>query len=80
MKLQQEISIANGKNKIGKEYEVLIESKTFDGKYYVARSYMDVPENDGFVYLKNNCEDLKNKFVKCRIIDANGYDLIGEIL
>lgn len=80
MKLQQHISSENGKNKIGKEYEVLIESKTFDGKYYVARSYMDVPEIDGFVYLKNTCEDLKNKFVKCRIIDANGYDLIGEIL
>ena len=80
MKLQQEISSENGKNKIGKEYEVLIESKTFDGKYYVARSYMDVPEIDGFVYIKNVCEDLKNKFVKCKIIDANGYDLIGEIL
>lgn len=80
MKLQQEISSENGKNKIGKEYEVLIESKTFDGKYYVARSYMDVPEIDGFVYIKNDCEDLKNKFVKCKIIDANGYDLIGEIL
>ena len=80
MKLQQEISSENGKNKIGKEYEVLIESKTFDGKYYVARSYMDVPEIDGFVYIKNTCENLKNKFVKCKIIDANGYDLIGEIL
>lgn len=79
MKLQQEISSQNGKNKIGKEYEVLIESKTFDGKYYVARSYMDVPEIDGFVYIKNTCENLKNKFVKCKIIDANGYDLIGEI-
>ena len=57
-----------------------MESKSFDGKFYIARSYMDVPEIDGFVYLKNNSEDLKNKFVKCKIIDANGYDLIAQIL
>ncbi len=80
MKLQQEISNEKNKNLIGKEFEVLVESKSFDGKFYIARSYMDVPEIDGFVYLKNNSEDLKNKFVKCKIIDANGYDLIGEII
>ena len=80
MKLQQEISNEKNKNLIGKEFEVLVESKSFDGKFYIARSYMDVPEIDGFVYLKNNSEDLKNKFVKCKIIDSNGYDLIGEIL
>ena len=80
MKLQQEISNEKNKNLIGKEFEVLVESKSFDGKFYIARSYMDVPEIDGFVYLKNNSEDLKNKFVKCKIIDANGYDLIAQIL
>ena len=80
MKLQQSISDEIGKNRIGNEYEVLIESKTFDGKYYIARSYMDVPEIDGFIYIKNNFKDLKNKFVRCKIVDSNGYDLIGEIV
>ena len=80
MKLQQTISEGKNKNLIGKEFEVLIESKTFDGKFYVARSYMDVPEIDGFIFLKNNKKNLENKFVKCQIIDSSGYDLIGEIL
>lgn len=80
MKLQQTISDEKNKKFIGKEFEVLVESKSFDGKFYIARSYMDVPEIDGFVYIKNNCENPKNKFVKCKIVDSNGYDLIGEII
>lgn len=52
MKLQQEISNNNLQCQIGKELEVIVESKTFDGKYYASRSYMDVPDIDGFIYLK----------------------------
>ena len=80
MKLQQEISDEKNKKIIGKEFEVLIEAKTFDGKFYVARSYMDVPEIDGFVYLKNESKNLENTFVKCKITDSSGYDLIGKII
>jgi len=80
MKLQQEISNNNLQCQIGKELEVIVESKSFDGKYYASRSYMDVPDIDGFIYLKNTCDGLENKFVKCKITDAKGYDLIGEII
>lgn len=80
MNLQKEISSTLNKNLIGKELEVLVESQSFDGKYYISRSYMDVPEIDGFVYLKNNNKNLENTFVNCKIIDSNGYDLIGEII
>jgi len=84
MKLQQEISKENLEKNIGKELEVLIETKTFDGKYYVARSYMDVPDIDGFVYIEadNNIvneEEIIGKFVKCKIIDVKDYDLIGTL-
>ena len=80
MKLQQEISNNNLQCQIGKELEVIVESKTFDGKYYASRSYMDVPDIDGFIYLKNTGDGLENKFVRCKITDAKGYDLIGEII
>ena len=81
MKEQKEISEENQKNKIGKEYEVLIEDKSFDGKYLIGRTMQDVPEIDGLVYIKNENEnqDLMNKFVKCTIIKTNEYDLIGKI-
>lgn len=47
MKLQQEISKENEKKNIGRELEILIEGITPDKKYYVGRSYMDVPDIDG---------------------------------
>ena len=81
MKLQQKISEENLKQKIGNNYEVLIENKTFDNKYWVGRTKMDVPEMDGVVYIENNKEEnLINSFVKCKIIDIQGYDLIGKIM
>lgn len=80
MSLQQQISREKLKNRIGKEYEVLIENKTFDNKYLVGRTKMDVPEMDGVVYIKNTSnKDLINKFVMCKIIDVKEYDLIGEL-
>ena len=81
MKLQQKISEENLKQKIGNEYEVLIENKTFDNKYWVGRTKMDVPEMDGVVYIENNKEkNLINSFVKCKIIDIQGYDMIGKYI
>ena len=84
MKEQQEISRENLKKKIGKKYEVLIENISFDGKYYIGRTIENVPDIDGLVYIKNedklNEKDLINKFVNCKIINVNSYDLIGEII
>ena len=80
MKEQKGISEEIQKSKIGKEYEVLIEDKSFDGKYLIGRTMQDVPEIDGLVYIKNEKnQDLVNKFVKCKIIETNEYDLIGQL-
>lgn len=79
MKLQQEISAQNMKKYVGEELEVFVEAKTFDSKYYIARSYMDVPDIDGCVYIKAEEEELMDKFVKCEIIDVKEYDLIGKV-
>lgn len=80
MKLQKEISNERLKNKIGKTFDVLIENKTFDDKYYIARSYMDVPEIDGVIFIKNEKPIQIGCFKKCKIIDVKEYDLIGEIV
>lgn len=80
MKLQKQISEENLKKHIGKEYKVLIEDVFVDEDnelYYVGRTYMDVPEIDGYVYLQGEAEI--NTFVKCKITDVSEYDLIGEI-
>jgi len=82
MRLQQKLSRKNLENKIGKEYEVLIEGISFDGNYYVGRTMQDVPEMDGLVYIKTKNlqtkKDLVGNFIKCKIIDISNYDLIAE--
>ena len=79
MNLQQEISRQNLAKRIDNTYETLIENKTFDNKYWIGRTKMDIPEMDGVVYIKNNGkDDLINKFINCKIIDIKDYDLIGE--
>lgn len=80
MLLQQEITRENLKKQIGKELEVLIENKTFDRKYYVGRSYQDVPDIDGYIYIKMVPKALEGKYVKVKIIDSKEYDLIGEVV
>lgn len=79
MSLQQKISKQNLENKIGKEVEVLVEDKSFDGKTYIGRSYMDVPEIDGVVYIQSDDEIEIGSFVKCKITGVKEYDLIVEI-
>ena len=81
MSIQQEISRKNLEKRIGKEYEVLIENTTFDKKYLIGRTKMDVPEIDGIIYIPNTCDkNLINQFVRCKIVDIKEYDLIGEII
>lgn len=80
MALQKEIVEEKQKQLIGKEIEVLIETKTFDNKYYVGRSRNEVPDIDGLIYIKMTDKSLEGKFVKCKIIQYSEYDLIAEIL
>lgn len=80
MSLQQQIAMEKQKQLIGEKLEVLVETKTFDGKYYVGRSYMDVPDIDGLIYIEMIDEVLEGKFVQCEIIEANEYDLIAKLV
>ncbi len=79
MNIQNEISTEKMKEKIGQEYEVLIEDYSEDGLFYVGRSYMDSPDTDGVIYV-NIEDDLIGKFVKCKIVNSSDYDLIAEII
>lgn len=81
MKLQNEISIKCLEKNIGKEYEILIESITFDGNYYIGRTYMEVPDVDGVVYVKTENEKIKlGEFCKCIIEEVKDYDLMGKVI
>ncbi len=81
MSMQKQISKDILNSKIGKEYNVLIEAKSFDGKYYIGRTYMDVPDMDGVIFVKNDGDnDLIGNFIKCKVEDVKEYDLIGKVV
>ena len=84
MKAQKQISLEKQENKIGKNYKVLVEDISFDGKYFVGRTMQDVPEEDGLVYIKDaqnyKQEDILNHFIECQIEEVSEYDLIGKIV
>ena len=80
MKLQQEVIQEKQKELIGQELEILIEAKTFDNNYYIGRSYREVPDIDGLIYVPMVEKELQGKFVKCKIVQVQGYDLVAEII
>lgn len=78
MEIQQTVSSNNLSNKVGNVYECIVENITEDGEYYVARSYMDVPSEDGVIYIKYDPEYMINEFVSVKITNSDEYDLYGE--
>lgn len=80
MELQQQISKEKLKEKIGNIYEVYIEDIAEETNFFIGRSYMDVPFEDGVIYIKYNPSYGINEFVKCKITDSYEYDLVGEII
>ena len=84
MALQKNITEENMKKHIGKTLKVLVEStqanvKNSKNSYEcIGRTYMDVPDIDGVIYIKGKAEP--NTFVNCKVTDFREYDLIGEII
>ncbi len=79
MKLQQQISAERLREKVGKTYNCLIENITEDGQYYIGRTYMDVPSEDGVVYVQYEDSVLIDDFIEVTIIDSTAYDLYGIV-
>ena len=80
MSLAQRISKQKLQEKLGNVYEMLVETKTFDNKYYCGRTYMDIPEEDGLIFDPNTKPDLENTWINVKVTDVKNYDLIGEII
>lgn len=79
MSVAKDISAEKLKSYIGKEYKVLVEDTTFDHKFCVGRSYMDIPDTDGMVIIKDCDAKLVGEFVNCKVTAVNNYDLIAKI-
>ena len=79
MELQQEIAYRMAEEMAGKELFAMIEGKVADEEAYVARTYKDAPNVDGYLFINTDRTLMSGDFVKVRITGAYEYDLIGEI-
>ena len=82
--VQKEISLEKNKQRLGKEYEVIIEDISEDEQYFVCRSMLEAPDVDGRIYIKID-EDSASKAIVgeyslVKIIDYNEYDLFAQII
>ena len=79
MELQQEIAFAAAADMAGTVVTAMIEGKVADEEAYVARTYKDAPNVDGFLFVNTNRELMTGDFVKVKITASYEYDLIGEL-
>lgn len=79
MELQQAIAFEKAEDKIGRILTAMVEGKEVEEDVYVARTYMDAPGVDGYVFIRTTAQLISGDFVRVKITDSNEYDLIGEI-
>ncbi len=79
MELQQMIAFDKAEEMEGRRLLVMVEGKVPDENAYVARSYKDAPNVDGYVFIQTSRELMTGDFVPVRVTGAHEYDLIGEI-
>ncbi len=78
MQVAQEISIQKLEQKVGRTVDVLIDEVDEDGA--VGRTKWDAPEIDGKVYLDDEVNLTVGEIVCARIVEAQDYDLIAEVI
>ena len=79
MLLQQDISKNKLSKMVGKTLKVVIEGKLADEDVYVGRTYMDIPDVDGCIFINSDFNHISGDFVEVLVTDSSEYDLIGEI-
>lgn len=77
MELQQEIVFQKTEEQRGRILKALITGYDEEEGRVILRSYMDSPEIDSFIFVKGP-ERVVGDFVQVKVVDTEGYDLIGE--
>lgn len=82
--VQKEISLENNKQRMGEEYEVIVEGISDDEEYFVCRSIFEAPDVDGRIFIKIDEESaskvIVGEYAKVKIIDYNDYDLFAQVI
>ena len=79
MQIQEQISLENNIERVGRRMRVIVDSR--QGDYYVARSEYDSPEVDQEILIPVELRQLrKGAFYEVEITGAEDYDLYGEVI
>ena len=81
---QKQVSLQKNKERLDREYEVIVEDVSEDDEYFIFRSMLEAPDVDGRIYIKID-EDSSKKviigdYVNVKIIDYNEYDLFAQVI
>lgn len=79
MEIQQKVSFEKNQAFVGRTLEAIVEECADEG-IFEARTYRDMIEIDGLVFIHTDKSLRKGQFVKVKITDALEYDLIGELI
>ncbi len=78
MELQQAIAFEKAEKMVGKRLETVVEGYLPEDDVYVARSYMDAPGVDGYIFVYADRQLLSGDYIDVEVIDSREYDLIGK--
>ncbi len=78
LEIQQEISLEKNQEKVGKEYDVIIDRREQD--FWIARTEYDSPDVDNEVLIPDKFKVEQGEFYRVRIVEALEFDLIGEVI
>ena len=79
MQIQEQISLENNLQRVGRTMRVIVDSR--QGDYYVARSEYDSPEVDQEILIPVELRQLrKGGFYEVKITGAEDYDLYAEVV
>ena len=78
MKLQNKISVERNNKLINNEFCCVVDDYIQDDDCYIGRTYMDIPNEDGVIFINTSKDHSIGDFVTVKVTDAKDYDLIGE--
>jgi len=78
MEAQRQISEEINREKIGKNYKVMIDRR--EGDFFIGRTEFDSPEVDNEVLVAVSDNIRIGNFYQVKITDANEYDLLGRVI
>lgn len=79
MELQQDIAFEKAEDMVGKELLAMVEGEVSGEDAYVARTYGDAPNVDGYLFINTPETLISGDFVRVKVTGALEYDLIGEL-